>query len=103
MRGVFLDISKAFDKVWHKGLLYRIKSYRVEGELLSLLEYYLRDRKQRVVLNSQNSVWRKINSGAPQGSVLGLLLFLIDINDLPDGIMSICKIFADDTSLLKNH
>ena len=99
VRGVFLDISKAFDKVWHKGLLYRIKSYRVEGELLSLLEYYLRDRKQRVVLNGQNSVWRKINSGAPQGSVLGLLLFLIYINHLPDGIMSICKIFADDTSL----
>ena len=99
VRGVFLDISKAFDKVWHKGLLYRIKSYRVEGELPSLLEYYLRDRKQRVVLNGQNSVWRKINSGAPQGSVLGLLLFLIYINDLPDGIMSICKIFADDTSL----
>ena len=103
VRGVFLDIPKAFDKVWHKGLLYRIKSYRVEGELLSLLEYYLRDRKQRVVLNGQNSVWRKINSGAPQGSVLGLLLFLIYINHLPDGIMSICKIFADDTSLFKNH
>ena len=89
MRGVFLDISKAFDEVWHKGLLYRIKSYRVEGELLSLLEYYHRDRKQRVVLNDQNSVWRKINSGAPQGSVLGLLLFLIYINHLPDRIMSI--------------
>ena len=98
MRGVFLDISKAFDKVWHKGLLYKLKSYGVESELLSLLECYHRDRKQRVVLNGQNSDWRKINSGVLQGSVLGPLLFLIYVNDLPDGIISICKIFADDTS-----
>ena len=79
MRGVFLDIPKAFDKVWHKGLLYKLKSYGVESELLSLLECYLRDRKQRFVLNGQNSDWRKINSGVPQGPVLGLLLFLIYI------------------------
>ena len=98
MRCVFLDISKAFDKVWRKGLLYKLKSYGVEGDLLSLLECYLRDRKQRVVLNCKNSDWRKINSGVPQGSVLGPLLLLI-LNNLPDGIMSICKIFADDTSL----
>ena len=103
VRGVFLDISKAFDKVWHKGLLYKFKSDGVEGELLSLLECYFRDRKQRVVLHGQNSDWRKINFSLPQGSVLGPLLFLIYINDLPDGIMSICKIFADDTSLFKNH
>ena len=97
---MFLEnISKAFDKVWHKGLLYKLTSYGVEGELLSLLECYLRDRKQRVALNGQNRDWRKINSGVPQGSVLGSFLFVIYINDLPDGIMSICKIFADDTSL----
>ena len=99
VRGVFLDISKAFDKAWRKGLLYKLKSYGVEGELLPLLECYLRDRKQRVVLNGQNSDWRKINSVVPQGSVLGPLLFLVYINNLPDGIMSICKMFADDTSL----
>ena len=99
MRGVFLDISKAFDKVWHDGLIFKLKSYGVEGELLLLLKAYLRNREQRVVLNGQTSEWKRIYSGVPQGSVLGPLLFLIYINDLPDGISSMCKIFADDTSL----
>ena len=99
MTGVFLDISKAFDKVWHSGLLFKLQAYRVEDQLLALLKDYLHDRQQRVVLNGQTSDWRKINSGVPQGSVLGPLLFLIFINDLPDGITSLCKIFADDTSL----
>ena len=95
--GIFLDISKAFDKVWHEGLLYKLETYGIEGQLLSLLKNYLENHKQRVVLNGQTSDWKKINSGVPQGSVLGPLLFLIYINDLPDGITSICKIFADDT------
>ena len=99
MTVVFLDISKTFNKVWHKGLLFKLKSHGSEGESLSLLEYYLRNREQEVVINGQTSDWRKINSCVPQGSVLGPLLFLIYINDLPDGITSICKIFADDTSL----
>ena len=98
MRGVFLDISKAFDKVWHDGLIFKLKSYGVEGELLLLLKNYLRNREQRVVLNGQTSEWKRIYSGVPQGSVLGPLLFLIYINDLPDGITSVCKMFADDTS-----
>ena len=99
VRGVFLDIPKPFDKVCHKGLLFKLKSYGVEGEVLSLLKCYRSNREQRIVLNGQTSDWRKINSGVPQASVLGPLLFLIYINDLPDGITSICKIFADDTSL----
>ena len=53
MRGTFLDISKAFDKVWHKGLIFKLKTYRVEGNLIKLLENYLTDRQQRVVLNGQ--------------------------------------------------
>ena len=79
--------------------MYKLETYGIEGQLLSLLKNYLENRKQRVVLNGQTSDWKKINSGVPQGLVLGPLLFLIYINDLPDGITSICKIFADDTSL----
>ena len=98
MRGVSLDISKAFGKVWHDGIIFILKAYSVKGEVLSLLKNYLENREQRVVLNGQTSEWRKM-AGVPQGSVLGPLLFLIYINDLPDGINSLCKIFADDTSL----
>ena len=99
VREVFLLLSKAFDKVWHDGIIFKLEAYGAEGELLSLLKNYLENREQRVVLNGQTSERRKIMSGIPQGSVLGPLLFLIYINDLPDGINSLCKIFADDTSL----
>ena len=99
VRGIFLDLSKAFDKVWHDGIIFKLKAYGVEGELLSLLKNYLKNRRQRVVLNGQTSEWRKIMSGIPQGSLPGPLLFLIYINNLPDGINSLCKIFADDTFL----
>ena len=94
----FLDISKAFDKVWHDGLIYKLKSYGVENKLLNQIQNYLTNRQQRVLLNGRTSKWT-ILAGVPQGSVLGPLLFLIYINDLADGLKSICKIFSDDTSL----
>ena len=69
------------------------------GKLLKLLENYLTDRQQRVALNGQTSSWQNIYAGVPQGSVLGPLLFLIYINNLPDGLTSMCKMFADYTYL----
>ena len=67
---MFLDISKAFDKVWHEGLIFKLKTYGVEGKLIMLLENYLKNRNQRVVLNGLNSSWKRILAGVPQGSVI---------------------------------
>ena len=98
-RAVFLDISKAFDKVWHDGLLFKLKSYGISGCLFTVIKDYLNNRHQRVVLNGKSSTWSPITAGVPQGSVLGPLLFLLYINDLVDNISSQAKLFADDTSL----
>ena len=98
VRAVFLDISKAFDKVWHDGLILKLEQNGISG-LLKLFENYLHNRKQRVVLNGFYSDYSLIESGVPQGSVLGPLLFLIYINDLERNITSNIKFFADDTML----
>ena len=99
VRSVFLDISKAFDKVWHEGLIFKLKQNGLCGSLLNLIENYLDGRKQRVVLNGSSSTFYPIKSGVPQGSVLGPLLFLIYINDLEKHIKSKIKFFADDTMI----
>ena len=98
-RAAFLDISKAFDKVWHEGLLFKLKRNGISGKLLLFISDYLSNRKQRVVLNGMESSWLPIDSGVPQGSVLGPLLFLVYINDLTDDISSNMRLFADDSSL----
>ena len=99
VRSVYLDMSKAFDKVWHEGLIFKLKQNGVEGNLSKLFSNYLSNRKQRVLINGTASDWGPIEAGVPQGSVLGPLLFLVYINDLEKGIKSSVKFFADDTSL----
>ena len=97
VRGVFLDISKVFDRVWHEGLIYKIKCTGVEDDLLAFIESFLFKRQQRVALNGQESEWLTIKAGVPQGSILGpLLFFFIYINDLSDNLGSNVKLFVDD-------
>ena len=99
VRGVFLDISKAFDKVWHEGLIYKSKQNGIPGELLNILIDFLNNRKQRVVLNGQSSNWVDVKAGVSQVSIMGPLLFLIYINDLPEGLITNAKLFADDAPI----
>ncbi|MCG8096816.1 MAG: hypothetical protein JAZ17_24870 [Candidatus Thiodiazotropha endolucinida] len=99
VRVVFCDIKKAFDRVWHAGLLHKLRACGVSGSLLDWFRNYLSDRRQRVVLPGANSDWAYIRAGVPQGSVLGPLLFLIFINDIVIEINSNIRLFADDTSL----
>ena len=98
-RAVFLDISKAFDKVWHDGLILKLNNYGTSGPLLALIESFLSNRTQRTVLNGKCPEWSIITSGVPQCSVLGPLFFLVYINDLVDDLSSDAKSFTDDTFL----
>ena len=99
VRSVYLDISKAFDRVWHDGLIYKLKRNGVSGDLLLLIQSFLKDRRQRTVLNGQNSLWGDVSAGVPQGSILGPLFFLVYINDLAVDVKCSVKLFADDASL----
>ena len=97
---VYLDFAKAFDKVPHNRLLLKLKAHGVTGKLLMWIDNWLRNRRQRVCLQGTMSEWRDVDSGVPQGSVLGPILFLIYINDLDTGIDSMIFKFADDTKVL---
>ena len=88
VRGLLLDISKVFDKIWHAGLIYKLHQNGISGDLINILNNFLTNRKQRVVLNSQGLSWIEIRHGVPQGSNFGPLLFLIYFNGLPNGLKS---------------
>ena len=93
-----LDISKAFDRVWHTVLLRKLKSYGISGQIFALTSSFLNNRQLRVVLDGKSSQEYPVNVGVPQGSILGPTLFLLNINDLADVICDIA-IYADDTTL----
>ena len=98
VRVIFCDISKAFDRVWHAGLVHKLQAAGISGNFLHWLINYLSNRKQRVVLPGVQSKWNFIYAGVPQGSILGPLLFLLYINDIVVDIRSSIRLLAD-TSL----
>ena len=97
VRFIFSDISNPFDKVRHKGLLFKLESYGIDDN--TLIENYLNDRVQRAVLNGFYSTFQPISAGVPQGSVLGPFLFFLYIKDIADNLVNNIRLFAGDTSL----
>ena len=98
-QAVALDISKAFDRVWHAGLLHKLKSYGISGQIFGLISSFLSNRRLRVVLDGKSSQEYPVNAGVPQGSILGPTPFLLYINDLPDDVICNIAIHADNTTL----
>jgi len=108
--GIFCDLTKAFDCVNHTILLSKLEFYGIMGNAYDLMKSYLNDTYQRLLIkntNSKNYVpeLEKVKSGVPQGSILGLLLFLLYINNLPGSINNLPKptLFADDTNIIFTH
>ena len=94
-----LDISKAFDRVCHRGLLPKFKSYGISGLIFGLVSSFDSNRRLCVVLDGKSSQEYPVNAGVPQGSILGHTLFLLYLNDLPDDVICNFGIYADDTTL----
>ena len=97
-RTVALDISKAFDRVWHAGLHHKLKSYGISSQIFGLISSFVSNRRLRVVLDGKSSQEYPVNAGVLQGSLLDPTLFLLYINDLPDDVICNVGIYADDSS-----
>ena len=98
---IFLDLAKAFDKVPHRRLMYKLKRLGISDTVLCWVESFITGRTQQVNLRGKLSKSVNVLSGVPQGSVLGPILFTLYINDLPQSVASMCSIFADDTKLYR--
>ena len=100
---VYMDFMKAFDKVPHERLLSKLEAYGIGGEVMNWIRGFLTNRRQRVRVGDATSTWKDVTSGIPQGSVLGPILFVIYINDMPEALQhnSTVKMFADDSKLYK--
>ena len=98
-RAVALDISKAFDRVWHVGLLQKLKSYGVSGQIFGLISSFLNNRQIRVVMAGKFSQEYPVNAGVHWGSILGPTLFLLYNNNLTEDVLCDIAIYADDTTL----
>ena len=96
---ILLDFSKAFDKVSHEKVLHKLHRYGICGHVLHWIKAFLANRSQTVVLEGEKSAQLSVTSGVPEGSMLGPVLFLVFINDLPDHIRSKVRLFADDTAV----
>jgi hypothetical protein len=96
----FLDVSSAFDAVWHNGLICKLESINVKGAALELLKSYLNERRATTVIEGVKSLELPLQAGVPQGSRLGPLLFILYINDIADGLECLPLIYADDTTLI---
>ena len=94
-----MDISKTFDRVWHDDLFYKLKLLGICGSYYNLIQSFLENRHRWVVLSGKSSKWSLVETGGPQSSILGLLLFLVCINDLPKGLRCNVKPFTDEISL----
>ena len=97
-RAVALDISKAFDRVWHAGVFHKLKSYGISGQIFALISSFLRNRWFWVVLDGKSWQEYPVNAGVTQGSILGPTLFLLYINHLPDDVVCDIAIYADYTT-----
>jgi hypothetical protein len=94
---IYLDFANAFDTVPHNRLKLKLRNAGIRGNVLRWIVSFLNNRRQKVVLPGGSSSWMNVTSGVPQGSILGPILFLLYVNDLPDSVNSTAKLFADDT------